>query len=151
MRSVTLKLNDRPRTRARFGAAGRWACAVMLAAALGVASAKDSLMASAYAPVVRDLMEAFGAVETLCPLATFQHDVCFEASPAGASQLAEQLAEVVSGYEPADLRVGDWRSANGVWAVTLRFGSGAYGAIDLYLAEVGPGAVRGTFIFHEPR
>src|SRR5690606_7127712 len=113
--------------------------------------AKDSLMASAYAPVVTDLLAAFHAEESICTLTTYQHDVCFVASPAGASSLAEALTEVADQYAAAELRLGPWRSANGVWAVELTFGSGAYGSVELFLTEPQPGAVRGVFIFHEPR
>lgn len=113
--------------------------------------AKDSLMASAYAPVVTDLIEAFHAEEATCPLATYQHDVCFVARPAGASRLAEVLTEVTGQYTSAELRLGPWRSANGVWAVELTFGAGAYGSVELFLTEPEPGAVRGVFIFHGPR
>lgn len=121
-----------------------------LALSLSVASARDSLMASAYGPVVADLLDAFGAEETLCPLATYQHDLCFEVEPAGAAWLAERLAVVVDTYAAADLHSGDWRSANGVWSVSLSF-DGTYGWVELFLTEVGQGSVRGTFVFHEPR
>lgn len=152
MRPVQLEPNIRPIAPAR--APRRWLLAALMSILLSfsVASARDSLMASAYAPVVADLMEAFQAEETLCPLATYQHDLCFEAKPAGATWLAEQLAAVVADYAPADLRSGDWRSANGVWSVALSFGEGdGYGWVEVFLAETGPGAVRGTFVFHEPR
>lgn len=116
-----------------------------------VASAKDSLMASAYAPVVADLLAAFHAEESVCTLTTYQHDVCFRASPAGASSLAEVLTEVADQYAAAELHLGRWRAANGVWAVELTFGSGAYGSVELFLTEPEPGSVSGVFIFHEPR
>ncbi len=139
-----------PNIRAHLAARWLRSVALSLALSLGVACARDSLMASAYGPVVVDLLGAFGAEETLCPLATYQHDLCFEVEPAGAAWLAGRLAEVVDGYASAGLRSGDWRSANGVWSVTLSFG-GAYGWVELYLTEVGQGSVRGTFVFHEPR
>jgi len=114
-------------------------------------TAKDSLMASAYGPVVSDLLAAFHAEEDVCSLTTYQHDVCFVASPSGASALAEALTDVVELYGPAELRTGTWRSANGVWAVELTFGTGAYGSVELFLTELEAGSVRGVFIFHEPR
>ncbi len=124
----------------------------LLLVALGAfSSAKDSLMASAYAPVVSDLLAAFHAEEAICSLTTYQHDVCFVVSPAGASGLAEVLTDVAADYAAAELRLGEWRAANGVWAVELTFGSGAYGSVELYLTEVEQGAVRGVFLFHEPR
>ncbi len=108
-------------------------------------------MASPYGPVLIDLLAAFQAVETPCPSASVQHDLCFDATPAGATQLAEALSEVVGGYATAGLGVGDWRAANGVWAVSLSFGGGALGWVDLYLTEAGLGTVRGTFIYYMPR
>jgi len=118
---------------------------------LGVASARDSVLSSAYAPVVGDLLEVFQAEETLCPLATYQYDLCFEVRWAGASRLAELVEAVVADYEAAGLRGGGWRAANGVWSVRLAFGDGGYGQLELFLTEVAPGTVNGTFVFHPPR
>src|SRR5690606_10844369 len=99
----------RPRGRPRLVGA------LLARLALTSAHAKDSLMASPYGPVLIDLLAAFQAVETPCPSASVQHDLCFDATPAGATQLAEALSEVVGGYATAGLGVGDWRAANGVW------------------------------------
>jgi len=118
---------------------------------LGVASARDSVLSSAYAPVVGDLLEVFQAEETLCPLATYQYDLCFEVRWAGASRLAELVEAVVADYEAAGLRGGGGRAANGVWSVRLAFGDGGYGQLELFLTEVAPGTVNGTFVFHPPR
>lgn len=127
------------------------AAALSLMLSLGVASARDSLMSSPYGPVVSDLLKAFTAEETLCPLSTYQHDLCFAVELAGAGYLAERLESVVATYSAANLRSGGWRAANGVWSVTLTFGGGHHGSVELFLTEVGQGSVRGTFVFHEPR
>lgn len=129
----------------------RFLLALAIVSVCAFSAAKDSLMASAYGPVVTDLLAAFHAEEDVCSLATYQHDVCFVARPTGAATLAEVLTDVVTLYGPAELRTGTWRSANGVWAVELTFGTGAYGSVELFLTEAEAGSVRGVFIFHEPR
>lgn len=124
--------------------------AICLLVSLAVGWAREGLFASAYGPLARDLLRAFHAEETSCLAAIDVPDVCFEVGAAGAGQLAEVLAEVVEEYRPAGLTTGDWRASNGVWAVELWFGEGAYGSVEVFLTEIGRGQVRGMLVLSEP-
>lgn len=117
---------------------------------LSLATARDNLFASAYGPLAHDLLDAFHARETQCHAAIEVPDVCFEVRAAGAGPLAETLADVVEDYRSAGLRMGEWRAANGVWAVELRFGAGAHGSVEVYLTESGRGDVRGMLVLSPP-
>jgi hypothetical protein len=110
------------------------------------AAGKDNLLASPYGPVVVDLLFAFHATEVPCLGPVDISDVCFTANPATAGALAEVLETVVAGYGSAGLRGGEWRAANGVWAVDLVFGDGVYGALEVYLTEVQRAEVHGKVV-----
>lgn len=114
------------------------------------AEAKDNILASAYAPVVNDLLFAFFATEVPCLGPVDMSDVCFTVEPATAGALAEALEVVVNGYHSAGLHTGEWRAANGVWAVELRFGDGAYGHIEVYLTETKRAEVYGKIVLRGP-
>lgn len=132
--------------------AARFATGVMsvvLLASLVFAGAHDGLFASAYGSLSRDLLEVFHAEKTLCHAAIEVPDVCFEVSAAGAGQLAELLETVLVDYRGAGLRRGEWRSENGVWALELYFGEGAYGRLELYLTEIARGEVRGMLMLRQ--
>ncbi|HZJ10388.1 MAG TPA: hypothetical protein VFD39_11880 [Trueperaceae bacterium] len=120
----------------------------MLSVAVGLAG--DDLFASAYGSLAQDLLRAFHAEQTQCHAAIDVPDVCFEISAAAASQLAEVLEAVVEQYRSAGLATGAWHSANGVWAVELRFGDGAFGGVEVFLTETGRGVVRGMLVLSKP-
>src|SRR5690606_5511669 len=122
--------------------------AVVIAGAL--AGAKDNLLASPYGSVVADLLFAFHATELPCLGPVDLSDVCFTVDPATAGGLAEILEQVVSGYGSAGLRGGEWRAANGVWAVDLVFGTGVYGTLEVYLTELQRAAVQGKVLLRAP-
>ena len=122
--------------------------AVVIAGAL--AGAKDNLLASPYGSVVADLLFAFHATELPCLGPVDLSDVCFTVDPATAGGLAEILEQVVSGYGSAGLRGGEWRAANGVWAVDLVFGIGVYGTLEVYLTELQRAAVQGKVLLRTP-
>lgn len=110
------------------------------------AAAKDNLLASPYGSVVADLLFAFHATEVPCLGPVDISDVCFTADPATAGALAEILEKVVAGYSSAGLRGGEWRAANGVWAVNLIFGDGVYGTLEVYLTELQRAEVHGKVV-----
>jgi len=123
------------------------AARILLAVAALVAlpvHAGDAIDASPFATVVSDLLVAFHASETPCEDVSEADEVCFVVAAAGASYLAERLEEVAAGYDQAGLAIGEWRAANGVWAVRLTFGDARKGVIEVYLAEVRDAAVRGV-------
>ena len=122
----------------------------MLLSPLSTAHAKDNILASAYGPVVMDILFAFFAIEVPCLGAIDTSDVCFTVEPTTAGALAETIVEVVDGYTSAGLQSGTWRSANGVWAVELRFGEGAYGFIEVYLTETKRAEVHGKVVYRTP-
>ncbi|MFO7546256.1 MAG: hypothetical protein R6W77_12265 [Trueperaceae bacterium] len=109
-----------------------------------VSHARDGIDASPFAPVVADLLSAFFATETACDGLAEIDELCFFVSPAGASYLAQQLERVVQEHRPAGLSLGEWRAANGVWAVELEFGDARRGSLEVYLAEVTDATVRGV-------
>ena len=115
-----------------------------------LAGAKDNLLASPYGSVVADLLFAFHATELPCLGPVDLSDVCFTVDPATAGGLAEILEQVVSGYGSAGLRGGEWRAANGVWAVDLVFGTGVYGTLEVYLTELQRAAVQGKVLLRAP-
>src|SRR5690606_35408747 len=84
-----------------------------------VSFARDGIDASPFAPVVADLLTAFFATETTCDGLADIDELCFVVPAAGASYLAQQLERVVLEHRPAGLSLGEWRAANGVWAVEL--------------------------------
>lgn len=125
------------------------ACALLLTGWMQV-GAKDDLLASPYGPVVADLLFAFHAKEQHCLGPVDVSDVCFKVDPATAGGLAEVLEAVVEGYRPAGLRSGEWRAANGVWAVDLVFGEGVYGTLEVYLTEKNRAAIEGKVVLRAP-
>lgn len=131
----------------RFGRPLVFALIVLLSSAFALA--RDNLYASAYGPFARDLLRAFHAEESNCSSAVESADVCFVVDAVGAGHLAEVLESTVDEYRSAGLRLGDWTSANGVWAVELRFAIEAYGGVAIYLTEVGHG-VRGMLVLSRP-
>lgn len=112
--------------------------------------AKDNILASAYGPVVIDLLFTFFATEVPCLGPVDMSDVCFTVEPATAGALAEALEVVVNGYRSAGLQTGEWRAANGVWAVELRFGDGLYGHVEIYLTETKRAEVSGKIVLRGP-
>ncbi len=109
-----------------------------------VSFARDSIEAGPFGMVLADLLTIFHAQEVPCDDgATEAPEVCFVAMSVGASYLAERLGELVAGYGSAGLRDGSWRSANGVWAVSLSFENRSYGELKIYLAEAPDNCVRG--------
>lgn len=135
---------------ARVGRPSRSLTLLSLFIVLSVGSARENLFASSFGPFARDLLQAFHAVETSCHAAIETPDVCFEVEAVGAGHLAGVMETVVDAYGSAGLGMGDWSSANGVWAVELRFDTAAYGTVDIYLTEVGRGLVRGMLVLTEP-
>ena len=123
---------------------------VMALAVLHGAHANEGVFASVYGPVVRDLIDAFHAEMTTCHAAIDIPDICFEVAASGAGQLAEAFEEVMVDFRAADLRLGEWRSENGVWAIDLYLVSGALGTLEMYLTESSRGEVRGMFVLREP-
>jgi len=113
-------------------------------------TARDSLMASPYGSVVADLLRAFHATEDPCLGPVDVSDVCFTVHPATVGGLAEILENVVAGYRSAGLSGGEWRAANGVWAVELLFGDGGYGRLEVYLTELQRAEVRGKVVLRAP-
>lgn len=109
-----------------------------------VGAARDSIEAGPFGMVLSDLLTVFHAEEVPCEDgANEAPEVCFIATSVGASYLAERLSELVDGYHSAGLRGGSWRSANGVWAVSLSFENRGYGKLEIYLAEAPDNCVRG--------
>ena len=121
-----------------------------LACVTGAGAAKDNLMASPYGSVVADLMFAFHAVEVPCLGPVDMSDVCFTVDPATAGGLAEIIESIVAGYRSAGLRAGEWRAANGVWAVELVFGDGVYGGLEVFLTERQRAEVSGKIVLRAP-
>lgn len=120
--------------------------AIILAVTLWTpgALASSDIEASPFGMVVGDLLVAFHADEVPCEDgANDSLELCFSAASVGVSYLAERLTELVDSYEPAGLSQGEWRAANGVWAVTLVFHNQAYGRLEVYLAETMGAGVRG--------
>ena len=115
-----------------------------------LACAKDNLLASPYGSVVVDLLAAFHAREVPCLGPVDMSDVCFTVDPATAGGLAEILESVVADYESAVLRSGEWRAANGVWAVALVFGDGVYGTLEVYLTESQRAEIQGKVLLRAP-
>lgn len=135
----------------KTGLARRLAPLLVLALAyLAPVEAKDDLLASPYGPVVADLLFAFHATELQCLGPVDVSDVCFKVDPATAGGLAEVLEAVVAGYRSAGLRGGEWRAANGVWAVDLVFGEGVYGTLEVYLTEKHRATVEGKAVLRTP-
>lgn len=119
---------------------------LLLAAVLWapVALARDNIEASPYGMVLSDLLLSFHADEVPCEDGTVEApEVCFFVSSVGASYLAERLTALVDAYAPAGLSHGEWRAANGVWAVALAFRNAGYGHLEVYLAETLGAGVRG--------
>lgn len=114
------------------------------------ATAKDNLLASPYGSVVADLLLAFQAAEVPCLGPIDISDVCFTVDPATAGGLAEILENVAAGYASAGLRGGEWRAANGVWALELLFGDGVYGTLEVYLTELQRAQVHGKVVLRTP-
>lgn len=109
-----------------------------------VSSARDTIEAGPFGMVLGDILATFHANEAPCDDgANGAPEVCFIAASVGASYLAERLSELVSGYGSAGLRGSSWRSANGVWAVSLSFENRSYGKLEIYLAEAPNNCVRG--------
>jgi hypothetical protein len=108
------------------------------------AVARDNVEASPYGMVVSDLLLSFHADEVPCEDGSVEApEVCFMVTSVGASYLAERLTVLVESYAPAGLSQGEWRAANGVWAVSLAFRNDSYGRLDVYLAETLGSGVRG--------
>lgn len=106
--------------------------------------ARDNVEASPYGMVVSDLLMSFHANEVPCEDGAVEDpEVCFMVTSVGASYLAERLTTLVESYAPAGLSQGEWRAANGVWAVSLAFRNDSYGRLDVYLAETLGSGVRG--------
>ena len=109
-----------------------------------LAAARDSIEASPFGMVLADVLTTFHASEVPCDDgANEAPEVCFVAVSVGASYLAERLSELVIGYGSTGLHGGSWRSANGVWAVSLSFENRSYGKLEIYLAEAPDNCVRG--------
>lgn len=100
--------------------------------------------AGPYGMVLSDMLLTFHADEIPCEGgATDLVEVCFEVDSVGVAYLAERLSALVESYAPAGLAHGDWRAANGVWAITLEFKHDSFGRLELYLAESMGAGVRG--------
>ena len=96
-------------------------------------------------------MQAFHARQVPCEgVATTEAEVCFEAHAVGASYLAERLEELIETYHPIGLANGGWRSANGVWTVSLKLPNSSYGQLHIYLAETSGSMVKGVVRLVEP-
>ena len=118
-------------------------CGILLLAPAGLA--RDSIEASPYGNVFADLLEAFYAVGAPCEGATAaMAEVCFSSVAVSASYLAERLTEIVEGYNALGLKSAGWRSANGVWTVSLAFPNSSYGQLEVYLAEAPDSQVKGV-------
>lgn len=129
------------------------ACLLLVAAcALAPATfARDTLHASAYGLVLDDLLVAFYADIVPCDDgANGVPEICFLTETVGAAFLAERLSDVVSDYRSAGLSSGGWRSANGVWTVTLSFANYPYGLLEVYLAETPDNCVKGLVRLVKP-
>ena len=109
-----------------------------------VSHARDGIDASPFASVVDDLIVAFFATETTCDGLVDIDEICFVVPAAGASYLAQQIERVVDDHGPTGLSAGEWRAANGVWAIELSFGDVRKGTLEVYLAEVTDAVVRGV-------
>lgn len=113
--------------------------------------ARDSIDATPFGPVLTDLMAAFHAQSVPCEgVATTEAEVCFESRAVGASYLAERLVEILEAYESIGLTNGGWRSANGVWTVSLKLPNNSFGRLEIYLAETTSSMVKGVVRLVEP-
>lgn len=127
-----------------------WALVLILASVIGPALARDRLFVTPYGAVASDVLAAFDAEIVPCVGAIASSDVCFVVAVAAPTALAARLEGVIEAYRPAGLTAGAWRAANGVWSLTLRFGSGRYGELEVYLSETGSSSVRGALVFVGP-
>ena len=117
-----------------------------------VGLARDSIEVSPFANVFTDLLEAFHAEGTPCEGATTgMAEVCFRSQAVSASYLAERLTEIVAGYDAVGLKSGGWRSANGVWTVSLLLPNSSYGHLEIYLADAPDNHVKGVIRLVDPR
>lgn len=108
------------------------------------AFARETIEASPYGIVLEDLLGAFHAVDVPCEgVPTGLAEACFRSDAVGASYLAERLTEIVADHASTGLSTGAWRSANGVWTVTLSFPNESYGHLEVYLAEAQDNCVNG--------
>ncbi len=106
--------------------------------------AEGDIVAGPYGMVVSDILLSFHADEVPCEGgATDLPEICFKVDSVGVAYLAERLSALVESYTAAGLEHGDWRAANGVWAITLEFRHDAFGRLELYLAESMGAGVRG--------
>ncbi len=116
-----------------------------------LASARDNIEVTPFGPILVDLLKAFHAKGVPCEgVATQSAEVCFESQAVGASYLAERLQELIASYEAIGLSNGDWRSANGVWTVSLKLPNSSYGQLEVYLAEAPGNLVKGVVRLVEP-
>lgn len=114
--------------------------------------ARETIEASQYGMFLEDLLTAFYATGVPCEgVATSTAEVCFRSDVVGAGFLAERLDQLLGTYGPVGLTSGNWRSANGVWNVTLAFPNSSYGYLDLYLAEAPDNCVNGIVRLVTPR
>ena len=125
-------------------------CCLLHLAPVGLA--RDSIEVSPFGNVFTDLLEAFHADGTPCEGATTDMDeVCFRSHAVSVSYLAERLTEIVEGYDALGLKSGGWRSANGVWTVSLAFPNSSHGLLEVYLAEAPDNLVKGVIRLVPPR
>jgi len=122
-----------------------FSCVLLVAVLLAPSvSARDNIEASPYGMVLSDLLLSFHANEVPCEDGGREApEVCFQVDSVGVAYLAERLTALVESYAPAGLAHGEWRAANGVWAVALEFKHDAFGRLEVYLAEGMGSWVRG--------
>lgn len=117
-----------------------------------VGLARDTIEVSPYGNVFTDLLAAFHADGIPCEGATTgMAEVCFHSHAVSASYLAERLTEIVAGYDAVGLKSGGWRSANGVWTVSLLLPNSSHGHLEIYLAEAPDNLVKGVIRLVDPR
>lgn len=109
-----------------------------------LAGARDALEASPYGLILDDLLQTIYATSIPCgDEATGYAYICFLSKAVGVEHLRDRISGLVAEYEAAGFAMGEWESANGVWATALDFGNEKFGALEIYLAEVPGNNVKG--------
>ncbi len=125
-----------------------WCAVALLSLSLiaPIALGRHEIERSPYLALVEHLLEALHAVEVPCELALDHTTLCFEIVPGTVAAVAEGLEHSIDEYGGVLLR-SDWRSANGVHHVELRFSDDLWGALEMWLTEPNGQLVAGRLMY----
>jgi len=125
-------------------AAARSLALAVVVALTGVVSSANGVAATPFMPVIEALIERFHAEPRPCDMAIGQGHVCFVVRPGQVALLAASL-EAFVGDQGGAIERGAWTSANGAHRVVLTLEDGAWGSLELWLAERPDRSVEGWF------